>query len=143
MKAVASIAFLYIIFAGFASIANLTAQAFVAWACEGPYAVEASLAIGTAIGAIVRYVFVKCKIFSFQSESLRHDGKLFIKYSFFGFFTTVLFWTVEIAFERIFGTNSMRYLGGAIGLIVGYVVKYYLDKRFVFVNKSTTQIGAA
>jgi len=35
----------------------------------------------------------------------------------------------------------MRYLGGAIGLTLGYVIKYRLDKRFVFVTRkpSTAQ----
>jgi hypothetical protein len=26
----------------------------------------------------------------------------------------------------------MRYLGGVIGLTIGYLAKYHLDKRFVF-----------
>lgn len=26
----------------------------------------------------------------------------------------------------------MRYLGGVLGLAIGYVIKYELDKRFVF-----------
>ena len=26
----------------------------------------------------------------------------------------------------------MRYLGGVIGLMIGYIIKYQLDKRYVF-----------
>jgi hypothetical protein len=29
----------------------------------------------------------------------------------------------------------MRYLGGVIGLAIGYLTKYHLDKRFVFINE--------
>ena len=31
----------------------------------------------------------------------------------------------------------MLYLGGAVGLAIGYVLKYQLDKRFVFVTRTT------
>ena len=31
-----------------------------------------------------------------------------------------------------FETKEMRYLGGILGLMIGYICKYYLDKRYVF-----------
>jgi putative flippase GtrA len=49
-----------------------------------------------------------------------------------GLATTAIFWSVEFGFDRIFGTAHMRYVGAVIGLAIGYIVKYYLDKRFVF-----------
>ena len=54
-----------------------------------------------------------------------------------GLFTTFVFWGVEFAFQYVFGTDGMRYLGGAIGLTIGSIIKYKLDKRFVF-----KQVGA-
>ncbi len=30
----------------------------------------------------------------------------------------------------------MRYLGGVIGLAIGYLTKYHLDKRYVFRTKA-------
>ena len=30
----------------------------------------------------------------------------------------------------------MRYLGGMIGLAIGYLTKYHLDKRYVFRTES-------
>ena len=41
-----------------------------------------------------------------------------------GLATTVIFWGFE--------TKEMRYLGGIIGLAIGYLTKYHLDKRYVF-----------
>ena len=32
----------------------------------------------------------------------------------------------------VFETKEMRYLGGVLGLAIGYLAKYHLDKRYVF-----------
>jgi putative flippase GtrA len=53
-----------------------------------------------------------------------------------GVLTTIIFWAIELAFEHIYQTKEMRYLGGIIGLAIGYIIKYQLDKRFVFVKDS-------
>lgn len=143
MKAVARIAFLYSVFAVLATAANLATQALVIWIYAGAYAIELSILAGTAAGLPIKYILEKRHIFEFESESLKHDGKLFFMYSFLSVFTTALFWGIEFAFHWIFGTDLMRYLGGAIGLTLGYIIKYHLDKRFVFVNKATTQVEVA
>jgi putative flippase GtrA len=140
MKAVARIAFLYSVFAVIATAANLATQAFVIWVYTGAYAIELSILAGTAAGLPIKYILEKRHIFEFESESLKHDGKLFFMYSFLGIFTTALFWGTEFAFQWIFGTDLMRYLGGAIGLAMGYIIKYQLDKRFVFVHQKATRI---
>ena len=49
-----------------------------------------------------------------------------------GIMTTVIFWGFEILFDYIFHTKAWRYAGGVLGLTIGYSIKYYLDKRFVF-----------
>ncbi len=136
MKAVARIAFLYSAVAVLATAANLATQAISIWAYHGPYAIELSVLTGTAAGLPIKYVLEKRHIFGFESENLAHDGKLFFIYTFLGVFTTALFWGTEFAFQEVFGTDMMRYLGGAIGLTLGYIIKYHLDKRFVFINKT-------
>jgi len=126
---------LYAVFAALATFANLGAQAMVVWLYRGAYAIEISILAGTAVGLLVKYILDKRHIFGFQADSLIHDSKLFALYSFMGVFTTALFWCVEYAFHWLFGTDAMRYLGGAIGLALGYVIKYHLDKRYVFVPR--------
>jgi hypothetical protein len=49
-----------------------------------------------------------------------------------GLATIVIFWGFEFGFNHIFATKEMRYLGGVIGLAIGYLAKYHLDKRYVF-----------
>jgi putative flippase GtrA len=108
----------------------------VIWVYQGLYAVPLSILVGTAVGLPIKYVLEKRHIFAFESDNLAHDGRLFVLYTVMGVFTTAIFWGVEYAFHRIFGTDVMRYLGGIIGLTLGYVIKYFLDKRFVFVNRA-------
>ena len=141
MRKVARIAILYSLFAVAATAANLGAQALVIWFYSGLYAIEFSILVGTLTGLPIKYVLEKRHIFEFSSDGLAHDGRLFFLYASMGIFTTLLFWLIEYAFHWVFATDAMRYLGGAIGLTVGYVIKYRLDKRFVFVTRTPDSIG--
>jgi putative flippase GtrA len=136
VKRAARIGLLYAGFAAVAILANLGSQMLAVWLYRGAFAIELSIAVGTAVGLLIKYLLDKRHIFGFKTESVAHDGRLFILYSLMGVFTTLLFWGVEYAFHWLFGTDAMRYLGGAIGLILGYVIKYRLDKRFVFVARA-------
>jgi len=49
-----------------------------------------------------------------------------------GVFTTAIFWSFELIFDSIFNHQYAKYLGALIGLTIGYIIKYNLDKRFVF-----------
>jgi putative flippase GtrA len=135
MKSVARIAGLYAVFAALATAVNIGSQALVIWSYHGVYVVPLSILVGTAAGLPLKYVLEKRYIFSFAADNLAHDGRMFAAYSFMGVFTTALFWAVEWAFHAAFSTDAMRYLGGVIGLSLGYAIKYHLDKRFVFVKR--------
>ena len=135
MKSVARIAGLYAVFAALATAVNIGSQALVIWSYHGVYVVPLSILVGTAAGLPLKYVLEKRYIFNFAANNLAHDGRMFAVYSFMGVFTTALFWAVEWAFHAAFSTDAMRYLGGVIGLSLGYAIKYHLDKRFVFVKR--------
>lgn len=134
-----AVAVLYVIFALFGTAANLGAQMATLWVYAGPYAVEISILVGTAIAFPLKYVLEKRYIFRFKADNLAHDGRLFLLYAWFSVFTTLVFWGTEYAFHLVFGTDTMRYLGGALGLAIGYALKYRLDKRFVFVSSPPTE----
>jgi putative flippase GtrA len=133
-KTAVSIAVLYTLFAAFSTVMNIGAQMLCIWAYKGPYAVEVSILVGTAAGLPLRYYLEKRYIFAFQSKNMVHDGQLFVLYTFMGVFTTAIFWGVEYAFYLSFGTDTMRYVGGVIGLAIGFYIKYQLDKKYVFVS---------
>jgi putative flippase GtrA len=140
-KSVTKIAVLYSLFAGLSTVVNIGSQMLSMLIYSGAYAVEISIFMGTLAGLPLRYFLEKRYIFSFESKNIKHDGQLFILYSSMGVFTTAIFWGTEYAFHLIFTTDVMRYIGGVLGLSIGYYIKYQLDKRFVFVNKSTKVVA--
>jgi len=143
LSPVTRIVVLYSAFAALATAANLGTQAAFLSLYDGWRAVELSILAGTIVGLPLKYVLEKRYVFSFRSRDLAHDGRLFFVYSLMGVFTTCLFWGIEYLFHWLFNTDAMRYLGGAIGLAVGYVIKYHLDKRFVFVIGEPAPAGRA
>jgi len=127
----------YTIFALFATIANIGSQDISIRIYDGIYAVIVSVLIGTAVGLVVKYILDKKYIFQFQAIDAAHDTKTFMLYSVMGLVTTAIFWGFEFGFDYLFESREMRYSGGAIGLMIGYYIKYRLDKRFVFVTRET------
>ena len=127
------LALLYSLFAAISTAANIGAQDI--WVRLWPWArggVVTSMAFGTLVGLVVKYVLDKKWIFRFRADNLAHDGRTFMLYTLMGVVTTIIFWGVELGFEWVFRTDFMRYLGGVIGLMIGYIIKYQLDKRYVF-----------
>ncbi len=132
-----AIVVLYIVFASLSTAINIGSQMLSMSIYKGLYAVEISILVGTATGLPLRYLLEKRYIFSFKSSDIRHDGQLFVLYSFMGVLTTVIFWLTEYAFHLLFAEDFMRYVGGVIGLGIGFYVKYRLDKKYVFVIKNS------
>ena len=132
MKVAARIALIYALVSGLATVANIATQAVVVALYDGPFDIQLSVLLGTATGFPIKYVLEKKHVFDFQADNLAHDTRLFILYGFMGVFTTAIFWGIEFGFHHVFGTDAMRYLGGALGLTLGSYIKYHLDKRFVF-----------
>lgn len=126
----------YSIFAAIATLANILSQSVAAGIYRGRYELYFSMLAGTLIGLIVKYVLDKKYIFYYTTGNLVADGQKFILYSLMGVLTTFVFWGTELSFDFIFASRSMRYTGAAIGLCVGYWLKYQLDKRFVFAGVS-------
>ena len=141
MKTATRISVLYTLFAVITSVINVGSQMLSIWIYKGPFLVEISILVGTAMGLPLRYFLEKCYIFNFTSKNLVHDGKLFVFYSTMGVITTLIFWGTEYSFHLIYDTDFMRYLGGIIGLSIGFYVKYQLDKKYVFVNKTNEAVS--
>ena len=126
------LAIVYAIIALIATAANLLAQALAVRVWTGPWQIELSVLVGTAVGLLLKYLLDKVFIFRFNAENAAHDLQTFILYTGMGVVTTLVFWGFEFAFYRAFEDKRLRYLGGLIGLGIGYWAKYHLDKRFVF-----------
>jgi len=132
IKWVPSFAVRYALFAAIATALNIGAQDIVIRSYSGAFDILASVIVGTGVGLVVKYILDKRYIFRFRARSVAHDTQTFALYTVMGLATTVIFWGFEFGFYHIFETKEMRYLGGVIGLAIGYLTKYHLDKRYVF-----------
>jgi putative flippase GtrA len=87
---------------------------------------------GTATGLISKYALDKFLIFDDRSLGLSENVRKFSRYSLTGVLTTAIFGGTETVFALIGDRETMRYLGGVVGLGIGYMTKFQLDRRFVF-----------
>jgi hypothetical protein len=125
----------YVLFAAVASGCNLGLQLAADAVYSGPLAVYVSLCAGTLPGLIVKYLLDKHFIFYDKTRGGLRTGWQFVRYALNGVLTTAVFWGLELGAYHIFHDRLARYLGGALGLAIGYWLKYHLDKRLVF-NRS-------
>ena len=131
------IALLYTLFCVAAMAVNIGSQGLTLrlW----PAGIWLSILVGTGTGLVVKYLLDKRFIFRFKAQNAGHDSRTFVLYTLMGVVTTAIFWGFEYGFWHAFGTAQMRYLGGVIGLVIGYLAKYHLDKKFVFNASPSTQ----
>ncbi|MCC6000831.1 MAG: GtrA family protein [Pararhodobacter sp.] len=127
----------YAAFAAIATLANLGAQRLVLMGGDAAGQFILAVLAGTAVGLVVKYLLDKRWIFHDPSTGWRAHGQRFSLYSVMGLVTTAIFWATETAFWLIWQTHLAREIGAVLGLTVGYLVKYQLDRRYVF----TTQRG--
>ncbi len=124
----------YTAFAVIATIANLGAQRLVLTQGDDGMTFALAVGAGTLGGLIIKYALDKRWIFYDLDTGVKAHGQKFSLYTAMGLITTAIFWGVETAFWLIWRTDAMRELGAVIGLSIGYVVKYNLDRRFVFTD---------
>lgn len=122
----------YAFFAVLATLANLATQRAVLWFGDSGTLFALAVSAGTAVGLVIKYILDKRWIFEDMSAGVKAHGKKFSLYTAMGIVTTAIFWGTETAFWLIWQTEIMRELGAVIGLSIGYVVKYRLDRRYVF-----------
>jgi len=126
----------YILFALVSTIVNLMFQYISFLFYNGSFSLYIAMFVGTLSGLVVKYILDKKYIFFYETKTNKENGKKFILYSLMGVFTTFIFWIFEIGFDYIFEYENAKYIGAVLGLSIGYVVKYNLDKKFVFGDKN-------
>ena len=119
----------YILFAFLATILNLTSQYLILSININLYI---AILIGTLVGLLTKYILDKNFIFNYKPKNRIHDIKKFFLYSLSGFFTTLIFWSVELSFHFLFKYEVAKYIGGLIGLSIGYFLKFNVDRKYIF-----------
>lgn len=122
----------YGIFAALATTVNILTQVISALIYAGRYELYLAMLAGTCTGLISKYILDYLWIFQGQPVTLRNHSIKFTFYSLTGIFTTCIFWGTELAFAAAGDAYWLRYVGAVLGLSIGYVVKYHLDRYFVF-----------
>lgn len=123
----------YSAFAVMAVLANLATQRLVLMGADvTTLRFTMALMAGTLVGLVVKYVLDKRWIFFDATTGAKAQGKQFGLYALMGVATTVIFWVSETAAWMIWRTDIAREVGAVLGLTVGYITKYLLDRRFVF-----------
>lgn len=128
----------YSAFAVVATIANLAMQRLV---LAGAGHLALAIGLGTLVGLVVKYLLDKRWIFNDRRGGVATHSRQFGLYSLMGVATTLIFWGFEYGFWVIWQTDTMREVGAVIGLAIGYVTKYNLDRRFVFHDNAQTSTG--
>lgn len=124
-------------YAGFAALAiciNLFSQNAVLLLVGGFwFGIYIALAFGTGAGLVFKYIVDKYWVFEDVDPSLVGNTRKFAIYAAFGVVTTLIFFGVELAFHYVFQEDKlMTNVGAVIGLTIGYVIKYNLDKHVTF-----------
>jgi putative flippase GtrA len=122
----------YSLFAGISILANIGLQKLFLLVYSGPFSVPLSVFVGTGGGLVMKFALDKIWIFRYRHRDLSHGIQSFLLYTVMGLATTVIFWGFEFGADAIYHSEPARFAGGAIGLIIGYIVKYRLDKKYVF-----------
>lgn len=122
----------YTAFAVVATVVNLGVQRLVLANGETILVFALAVGAGTLAGLAVKYILDKRWIFYDLDTGVKAHGEKFTRYTAMGLITTAIFWGTETVFWLIWQTDMMRELGAIIGLAIGYVIKYQLDRRYVF-----------
>lgn len=128
----ASLILRYSLFAVLATLANLGTQRLILIQPETVSNFAIAVFFGTAVGLVVKYLLDKRWIFQDRSEGLKEHSQKFTLYTATGIVTTLIFWGSEYAFWIIWHSTFAREAGALLGLSIGYIVKYQMDRRFVF-----------
>ena len=128
-------------FAVLATLANLGVQRLVFMTGTTSRHLALAIGAGTVVGLMIKYALDKRWVFYDFGTGLARHGRKFMLYAGMGLVTTALFWGAETAFWMIWHTTAMRELGAVLGLMVGYLVKYNLDRRFVFTDAQMRVAG--
>ena len=124
--------FLLLIFSVLAIVANLLTQRLILLINKSNLFLLIAIFLGTLVGLLIKFYLDKRWIFFDKSFGIISQARTFSLYSTMGIFTTIFFWITETIFWLIWKNHNMRELGALIGLSIGYIIKYNLDKSFVF-----------
>ena len=124
--------FSFVFFAAISTLLNLLTQRFILSFGKTNLYFLIAIISGTLVGLVVKFFLDKNYIFFDNNNNSSNLKKKFGLYTLMGTFSTMIFWGTESIFWIIWRNENMREIGAVLGLTIGYIIKYRLDKRYVF-----------
>ncbi len=130
--------FLYWFFVVLSIALNISIQEIVFFLESKDSILQASMVamiIAIIITFIFKYIADKKYVYKYEIEKM-YDKKSLVFYLIFSLFTTFLFFVVELFF--IFVLKDIEFkkeIGATLGLLIGYIIKFILDKNITFKEK--------
>ena len=125
----------YILFAILSTIVNLFSQFLTFAILDYEYETYIAIANGTIAGLLVKYLLDKYYIFNLNVKEYS-SSNTFVPYILTSILTTIIFWFTELWFINYIQIPYTEYIGAIVGLSMGYTLKYFLDRDFVFNEKN-------
>ncbi len=125
----------YILFAILSTLVNLLSQFLTFVILDYMYETYIAIANGTIAGLLVKYLLDKYYIFNLNVKE-NSSSNTFVPYVLTSILTTIIFWVTELWFINYIQIPYTEYIGAIVGLSMGYTLKYFLDRDFVFNEKN-------
>ena len=125
----------YILFAILSTLVNLFSQFLTFAILDYEYETYIAIANGTIAGLLVKYLLDKYYIFNLNVKEYS-SSNTFVPYVLTSILTTIIFWITELWFINYIQIPYTEYIGAIVGLSMGYTLKYFLDRDFVFNEKN-------
>ena len=125
----------YILFAILSTLVNLLSQFLTFIILDYTYETYIAIANGTIAGLLVKYLLDKYYIFNLNVKEYS-SSNTFVPYILTSILTTIIFWFTELWFINYIQIPYTEYIGAIVGLSMGYTLKYFLDRDFVFNEKN-------
>ncbi|HNZ27471.1 MAG TPA: GtrA family protein [Spirochaetota bacterium] len=87
----------------------------------------------TIVAFLFKFLIDKHFIFQNKKDGITKNIRQLFVYGFFAIFTTLIFWGTVFIFKLFLEKIIWEIIGSIIGLSVGYTLKFFLDKKYVFV----------
>ena len=94
-----------------------------------------SYGLGLFVGFVFKYFLDKKFVFADKTESQEKEVKKVLLYALMSVFTTFILTLIVGGFKAYISRERAKDAGLVIGLLIGYTIKFFLDRKFVFNQK--------
>ena len=124
--------FLYYAFALVAVGLNVLVQHLVFISLTHSHAIFIAMLIGAAVALVAKYFLDRKFVFLKTSSANRRE---LFWYALTGGLITIVFFVAEYVIWDAYKTGLARDIGIVVGMLLGYTLKYFIDKHLVFSDK--------